>query len=276
MLSLILHEIRSRWTPILGWGLGISAYGGLYTSLFPQIEEQMAGLADLAIYDAMGISMGSFEGYLASTAIGFVSILLGIYAVMAGTGILAGEEDSGTLEMLLATRLPRWQIVTAKAAGLTVVTLLIVLIVATSDALVFSSIADQVTTSATAADVFVVVLSAWPLILALSMIALFLGALLPSRRSALMAATLVYIASYFGENLAGMLTSLEWLRPFSIFSYFNNTASVFTEGVALGDVTVLFLVALTFLALAIVAFERRNVTVGAWPWQRARVGAGAS
>ncbi len=26
-----------------------------------------------------------------------------------------------------------------------------------------------------------------------------------------------------------------------------------------------------FLALALVGFQRRNVTVGAWPWQRARV-----
>lgn len=273
MLSLLLHEIRSRWTPILGWGLGIGAYGALYTSLFPQLEEQMAGLADIAIYQAMGISMATFEGYLASTAIGFVTILLGIYAVMAGTGILAGEEDNGTLEMILATRLPRWQIVTAKAAALAVVTLLILLIVGAIDALAFNSVASQVTTSATAVDVVAVVLSAWPVILALAMISLFLGALLPSRRSALVAALLVYVASYFGENLAGMLTSLEWLRPLSIFSYFNNTAAVFTEGVAIGDVTVLLVVSLVAFGLALVAFERRNVTVGAWPWQRARVGA---
>jgi hypothetical protein len=36
-------------------------------------------------------------------------------AVAHGTGTLAGEEDSGRLELIVALRIPRWQIVAVKA-----------------------------------------------------------------------------------------------------------------------------------------------------------------
>jgi hypothetical protein len=34
---------------------------------------------------------------------------------------------------------------------------------------------------------------------------------------------------------------------------------------------VLLLMAAVFTALAVLSFQRRNLTVGAWPWQRGRV-----
>ena len=47
---------------------------------------------------------------------------------------------------------------------------------------------------------------------------------------------------------------------------------MFTEGVKASDVMVLLGAAAIFYVLALLSFQRRNVTVGAWPWQRARVG----
>ncbi len=273
MGSLFWHEIRSRRSAIIGWSIGLTLFGLMYTTVYPSFQEQMAGLAGLesmAIYQAMGVEFATFEGYLSSTVIGFIPILLGVYAVMAGTSTLAGEEEEGTLELLLTTRLARWQIVTVKALALALVTTLIVAITGLGNVLGLRLIAGQISTPVTGVDVFVVVLSALPLVWALMMIAFFFGALLPSRRLALIAGFLVLAASYFGENLGSLVTSVERLKPISLFSYFDSTAAVFADGIAPGNVAVLLAVALIAFLLALVSFERRDVTVGAWPWPRAR------
>ena len=60
------------------------------------------------------------------------------------------------------------------------------------------------------------------------------------------------------------------VKPLFLFHYFDTTVAVFSDGVQFSDVLVLLAVAVVFFALALVSFQRRNVTVGAWPWQRAR------
>ncbi len=86
-----------------------------------------------------------------------------------------------------------------------------------------------------------------------------------------MIATVVFVASYFGKNVAGMVDTLSGLKPFSLFTYYDSSARMFTEGGDPADVGILAIVASVFLALAILSFSRRNVTVGAWPWARNRI-----
>ncbi len=272
MLNLLWHEIRSRRNAIIGWGIGLILFGLMYTVIYPEMEDQMAGLADLSIYQAMGIEMATFEGYLGSTVIGIMPILLGVYAVMTATTTLAGEEEDGTLEMILTTRLPRLHIVVAKGLALLIVTAIIVAIAGLGNMFGLSIIANQITTTVTGGQVFAVVMSSLPLIWALLMLSLFFGAIFPNRRMAMMAGFLVLIFGYFGENLGGMVESMEVLKPFSLFTYFDSSSAVFADGIAFGNVAVLLIIAAIGFGLAIVSFQRRDVTVGNWPWQRVRLG----
>jgi ABC-2 type transport system permease protein len=233
---------------------------------------QSFDIENIAIYQAMGIgSMNTLEGYASSTIIQFIPILLGIYALINGTATLAGEEDNGTLEMMVAMPLARWQIVTIKAIAMIIATLLIALMAALGAVGVFLAIEGQIETTMTAADLFWAVMSGWPLALALMMISFFLGAYLPSRRIASVVATLVFIVSYFGNSVANLTEQLEPLRPIFLFSYLNVSPQIFTEGVNWGDIAALLAVSVVFFVLALLSFQRRNITVGAWPWQRARV-----
>lgn len=271
MLNLLLHEIQSRRNAIIGWSIGLILFGLMYTVIYPEMEEQMASLADISIYQAMGVEVATFEGYLGSTVIGFVPILLGVYAVMTATTTLAGEEDDGTLEMLLTTRLPRWQVVAAKGVALLIVTAIIVTIAGLGNVLGFSIIENQINTTITGGDVFAVVMSSLPLIWALLMLSLFFGTFFPSRRMAMMAGFLVLAFGYFGENLGGMVESMDVVKPFSLFTYFDSSSAVFSDGIAFSDVAVLLIVAIIGFGLAVISFERRDVTVGNWPWQRVRL-----
>ena len=60
MLSLLRHELFSRWGAVLCWGIGLGLYGVMYVAIYPEIGEQMSALAAISIYQAMGIAVSSF------------------------------------------------------------------------------------------------------------------------------------------------------------------------------------------------------------------------
>jgi ABC-2 type transport system permease protein len=270
MLNLFWQELRSRFGALIGWGIGLAAFGSLYIGLYPEVEAEMSNLADLSIYGVMGMDIGSFEGFIASIVAVFLPLILGIYAIISSTGTLAGEEEAGTLELILAMPLRRWQIVSVKAIALGIITYLILIVTGLGSGLTLSLISTQTDVEVTPMQLLGVITASWPLIFAFCMMGLFLGAYLPSRRVASLTLTVLFIASYFAENLAGMVESLDPIKPFTLFTYLDSTATVFSQGVKASDVLTLLVVAAVFFLLAVLSFERRNITVGAWPWQRPR------
>jgi ABC-2 type transport system permease protein len=278
MLRLLLQELRFRRGAIIGWGLGLCFFPVVYVSLYPTFAEQMSSfqeILDLPIYQAMGVSFGSFEGYMASTVTNLIPVILAVYAVINGTGTLAGEEDSGRLEMIVTLPIPRWQIVAVKAVALGVALLVILAITSAGAALTLLAILGQVETNVTVADLFLSLLSAWPLVMAFGMISLFLGAFCPSRRIAGTIATVVVIASFLGSNLTATIDSLKSIEALFLFHFYEATAEALEKGQQLGNMLVLLGVALAAFGLAVLFFQWRNITVGAWPWQRGRIPDGA-
>ena len=270
MLNLFWYELRSRFGAILGWGIGLAMFGAMYIAIWPEAGEQMQSFGDLAVMQALAFEVGSFAGYIASAVIGYIPLILGIYAIIASTGALAGEEDDGTLELIVAAPLSRWQVVTAKATALAIAAFLIIVIAGLGNALALEAIRGLIELDVTSAEMFMVTLSAWPITVAFMMMGLFLGAFLPSRRTAALTTTLVFVASYFGLLLIRFAEILEPFEVLSLFNYFDFTSTAFTEGPQAQDVGILLGMALIFFVLALLSFRRRNVTVGAWPWQRAR------
>jgi ABC-2 type transport system permease protein len=239
MLRLLLQELRFRINGIIGWGLGLSFFPVVYVGMYPSFAEQMESfqeLMDLAIYQAMGISMAGFEGFIASTVTNLVPVILCIYAVINGTGTLAGEEDDGRLELIVSLPIPRWQIVAVKTVALGIALFIIL---------------------------------AWPLAMAVGMISLFLGAFSPNRRIASTIATVVVLVSYLGSNLSGMISSLEKIEKLFLFHYYEATAQALEVGQQTDNMIALLVISLVAFGLALVFFQRRNITVGAWPWRRA-------
>ena len=272
MLSLLKHELWSRWGAVLGWGIGLALFGIMYVAIYPEFNEKMdlAAMSDISFYQAFGFDMASFEGFIASSVVQFIPLILAIYVIMTSTATLAGEDDGGTLELIVTMPLNRWQITTMKATAMAIVAFLILVIAGAGSAIALNGIRESIEVDVTGSQLFVAILSGWPITLAFLMIGLFCGACLPNRRTASMAATMIFLISYFGEPVAGFVESLDVMKPFSLFYYFDSTAGVFSEGVQAGDVWVLLGVATFFFALAVIAFERRDITVGQWPWERAK------
>jgi ABC-2 type transport system permease protein len=275
MLNLLLYELRSRRTAVIGWGLGLAIFAVYVIVLYPDLAPSMAAfnLEDIPAYQALGdiTEIATFVGFVSVEVMLWLPIVLAIYAIVNATGTLAGEEDNGTLELTMSLPIRRWQIVLTKALALGVTLLLILLVVGLAAAATFSYMGDKlVDPGIEAADLALGVLGTWPVVMFFAMLALFLGAYLPSRRMAAMTTTVILIASYFANNLAAFSDFLDRLRPIYPFNYYDGRA-LLTEGPWTADNFLLLGLAALFLVLAVVSFQRRDVTVGAWPWQRGRV-----
>ena len=86
-----------------------------------------------------------------------------------------------------------------------------------------------------------------------------------------MIAAAILVVGYFGSNLAASTPVLEPFEPLFLFTYLNGSGEAFTAGQASGDALVLFGIGLISLVLAVVFFQKRKLTVGAWPWQGGQV-----
>jgi ABC-2 type transport system permease protein len=272
MVRLILQELKFRRNGIIGWGLGLCWFPLVYIAIYPSVAEEMAGLADLEIYQAMGMSLGTFEDWIGSILLLFVPLLLSVYALINGTGTLAGEEEDGRLEMIVTLPLERWQIVTAKAIALSIATFIILLVVSLVSALVYLGIQSQVESQVTPIELTTAMLATWPLVFAMAMMSLFFAAFSSRRRIAALIMTAILVISYFGANLIHQVSSLESLEPIFLFSYLDSTANGVLNGQQISDILVLLVIGLVSFGLAVFFFIQRNLTVGDWPWQRARVG----
>jgi len=271
MFRLLVQELKFRRNVILGWGLGLCFFPLVYVGIYPSVAEEMAGFAELDIYAAMGMSLGTFGDWIGSIMVVMLPLIASIYAIGNGTGTLAGEEEDGRLEMLVTLPLPRWQIVTAKALAVTISSFIIYLIVSFVSWLVFIAIEGQIETVLVGLDMFKAVLASWPYVFAMGMIAMFLAAFCSTRRFATMIATAYLVIGYFGSNLAASTPLLEPFEPFFLSTYLDGSGKAIIEGQKTGDILVLVGVGLAAFILALIFFQRRKLTVGAWPWQRGRV-----
>ena len=120
-------------------------------------------------------------------------------------------------------------------------------------------------------DRFRTVQSMWLMAFVFLTIGLFLGAFLPGRSVALGVALAALFTSFFGDNLAGMAPVLEPLQPFLPHYHFESVVQMLTGDVAWREIGILLAIGVGFLILAVLSFRRRNLTAGAWPWQRPRM-----
>jgi ABC-2 type transport system permease protein len=215
--------------------------------------------------------IGSFKGFVTAEVFTFLPLLLAIYAIVNGTGTLAGEEDDGILEPLLALPLARWKIIFFKWLALSIALLLILLIVGIVSAISLGTLPSDVNTGGVdATSLFLASVGTWPILLFFATLSLFLGAFMPSRRTASVAAAVVLIVSFFGNNLADLVSWLGDIQFLFAFNYYK-PGMMLVEGLDVSNTAILVVSSAVLLGLGMLAFHRRNITVGAWPWQRGRL-----
>jgi ABC-2 type transport system permease protein len=260
--SLFLKTVRDMQGQIWGWGLGLGSLGVMVIALWPAFKDQVG--AYMQIFQGMPAAltaffgdfsqMGSWSGWLQIEFFSYVPPILAVFAVAAGTGIIAGEEERGTLELLLSQPIRRWRVVAEKAGALLVAVLLICLLAALC--LLVTALAIGQTQDLD--RLFLATLDMAPIALASAAFALMASVLFRRRRAATAVSLVVVIGSFFLESLGRGVNVLKPYRPFALFHYYGGGAPL-SGSYEWGNLGVLLGLTVLFLAVALLAFQRRDL-----------------
>lgn len=135
-LPLFRRAVLGSWRSTLAWAAGLSAAAFLYLPLYPSIGggAQMQGMID-ALPPEMTKALNYDQiatgpGYAQATLFGLIGFLLmTIASVGWGASAVAGDEESGQLELTLAHGVTRIQVVLERSLALVARTVLLALLV---------------------------------------------------------------------------------------------------------------------------------------------------
>ncbi len=263
--ELVRRGIADHRRALLGWCLGIAAYAAMLGSIFPSIHKS-PGLDKLvqnypaALKDLFGVagpaSLQTGRGYF---DVEFFNLILPLFllvlAIGSGARQLAGEEDAGRLELLLAYPLRRRDTVLAKATVVAADTA-VVAAAAFVALLVLDPISGlNLDLGRLALGVLGVALVA----LLYGWLALTVGAAGGGRGLAIGVPAALAAAAYLVNGLHGLAG---WLDPFRFLSTFWLVGtSPLENGLRSWGVLVVVLVAAAVLAAGMGLFERRDLRV---------------
>ena len=131
-----LKSLRDQRKALLGWGAGMVALALVYGAFFPSIRDNAAQLNSYvknlpeALRNVIGNeSFTSPAGYLRGEVFSTMGpLLLLVFTIGAGSRAVAGEEEAGTLDVLLSTPLSRRSAVVQKFAAVLTSTLALALV----------------------------------------------------------------------------------------------------------------------------------------------------
>jgi ABC-2 type transport system permease protein len=118
-----LKTLRDYRVGILGWGIGMglvvvspmASVAALVTT--PQAREQLVSIAQTFAWNADAIAVDTIGGY-ATFKIGVFIFLIAVWPLLAGSRMLRGEEDRGSMDVLLSLPRPRLRVALEKLAAM--------------------------------------------------------------------------------------------------------------------------------------------------------------
>ena len=267
------HTLRRLRGQILGWGVGLALYGLAMGAMYDTIQN-ITGLQEmLASYppELMAFfgnlaDMSSPTGYFGTYYSSYMPLIIGIFAVAAAAGLLAGDEERGTLDLTLSYPVGRTALFWGRWLGFVVATALVLFIgyVGWAVTLPFSSM------DADAGGLLAAHLPILAMLLLFGGLSLLLSMALPSARLAMTVAGGLLVANFLLVGLANLNDNLRPIMDVTPFAFFQG-------GEAINDLNWGWLVGLTTAAFTLAAiawllFRRRDIRVGGelgWSWRRA-------
>ncbi len=264
--SILLKTLRDKRRSILFWGIGLMALAILITMLLPTIatsseliESYLEILPEglMAIFGGDIANISTPEGFLnAELFFMMTPILFLVFAMGFGAGAIAGEEEQGTLDLLLANPLSRRRVVLEKFGAMSIGIMLLAIIFWVGLAVGIAIVGEDVNLLNLAAAC----LSAALLGMTFGTLSLAIGCATGKRTLAMAGAAGLAVVTYFLNALAPVIDFLEPFRGVSPFYYYIGGDPLY-NGLNLGHAGVLIGLTAVFLVAALLLFERRDLAV---------------
>ncbi|MCL7457749.1 ABC transporter permease subunit [Micromonospora echinofusca] len=248
---------------LFGWTVSIVAVGAMYASFWPtmQTPEMTKALEAYpeGLLEAFNYSdLTSAAGYLGSAVYGLlVPLLVAVFAIAAGARAVAGDEEAGTLDLVLAHPVGRTRLVLLRLAAVAVgIVAVAVLLGLAMVALSGPSQFDGIGVGGFAAMTLHLALFG----LAFAALAFAVGAATGRRAVALGVSAAVAVLGYLANSVLPQVRGLAWARELSPFHWYLG-GSPLLDGVQPVGALLLAGATVALAAVGAVTFARRDIAV---------------
>lgn len=267
LTSIFAKTIWERRRSIVWWVAGMVALAGLTVAFYPSIRDDTEPLQELL--DSMPAELLSVFGVQEAsslvTATGLVNsrlyaglgpVIVAVLGISLGTQAVAGEEDRGTLDLLLAQPVTRTQIIVEKFAA-AVVLIFAVMVALFVTLLVLDPVVDL---GFDLAGLFGANVTLGLFAVLFCALALAVGAISGNRGLTLGVSAATVAALFFVHGLAPLVDDLAWLAELTPFHWLQDPNPL-ANGLDPIAVLIFALATGVLLAVAVWSFNRRDIAV---------------
>jgi ABC-2 type transport system permease protein len=196
------------------------------------------------------------KGYMDVYYFGYMPVIIGTFAAVAGAGLLVGDEEKGVLDLVLAHPVSRTALFGGRLLGFVVTTVVILLVSWLSWVLPAQSTSMDLTWLEFLLP-FVPLLAE---LLLFGTLALLLSLILPSARAATAITAGLLVANYLLLGLANINEDLKAIVDWTPLHFYQGGKAM--DGLNWGWLAGLLIVSLVFALLAWWRFQGRDIRVG--------------
>jgi ABC-2 type transport system permease protein len=264
--SIWSKSLRDYRVAILGWGIGLGLLMAVgFATATPIVIAGFASLAQLLRFLGDAYAMQTPEGYITFRYLGtVVPLMLSFWLILAGARLVRGEEERGTMDVLLATPQPRARLLLEKVAALFIASLLIAVLFALGAVAGEARLGGHVdVVRALLAGLNVSLLAFF-----FGMVGLLLSQWTTSRGAAAGGASGLLLLALL-LDITGREVNGSWVQYLSPFYYYNLNRPLIPSFNG-QPVAALLLVGLCVLCVgtSLVLFARRDIGRPAFSWRR--------
>lgn len=264
----MLRNTLTKWLwdarrSLLGWTIAVVVLGAGYAAFWPTIDSP--GMRDAlenypeALLEALNYTdIATPDGYLTATVYGLVvAILLVVYGVGAGARAIAGDEEAGTLDLVLAHPVSRSRVALQRYVALVAAIVLFNLVLFLS----LLAIAGPVRLEGITLGEYAAMHTHLVLFSALfAAVSYGVGASTGSRAAAISAGAAVGFVGYLANGVLPQVNGLEWTRNLSPFHWLTGGIPL-RNGLQAGNLLIMLGLIVVLVVLGTWRFERRDVAV---------------
>jgi ABC-2 type transport system permease protein len=258
--SIFTKTIFERRLSTIVWFIALMLYTVLVILFFPVLKDSFgASLKDVpeSLQKLLGSAADyqTLTGYVDIQVISQIVFLTLIEGVLIGVSLLAGDENAGTLQTLLAYPVSRTKVYLHKFAAMLLISAFIIIVGVTFGVLIGEIIVEG---SVSFVRLIEATFMAWLVTAFFASFAFSLGAITGKRSVAGGVAGVYAFVSYTITSLASTASTLKTIDYISPFHYFN-TPSVIKEGMSVLNVLILAGGILALGTIGLVVFIRRDI-----------------
>jgi ABC-2 type transport system permease protein len=251
---------------ILGWGIGIAALGLIvvpfYKVFMVDKQEDFLKMIEgyppefLAFFGGNAAVLMTPEGFLGMYAFSMLPVIIGIFAVIAGSGLLASDEENGRLDLILAHPIGRTRLFWGRTGAFAAALAGIMVIGWLGFCVLLGGSGLPITWGEMALPFLPVLVQG----LVYGTLALLLSMLLPSRSMAAMGAGVIMVASYFLSSMSSLNENLAAIARFLPYDYFQGGEAL--NGLRMDWLLGLLGTCAIMAGLSWLIFLRRDIRLG--------------